>query len=162
MCGLRDSRHAQAGIEWRREVISIGVVGQHIDSVVAAVFIDRGRVIDCVRRIVDVVDRNVDGGRIRCSIAIADGVGKGVRAKVVRRGCVSHTRGREGSGAVCGLRNSRHGEPSIRRTSQIVSIGIIGQHVDGIVGCVFIHRCTVVDCVRSVVDGRDINSHGVW
>ena len=139
----------------------IGIVGQHVDGIVAAVFIHRGTVIDCVRCVVDVGNGDVHGGRVHRPIAIADGVGEGVRAKVIGRRSVGDPTGCESDGAVCWLRYSHYRQAGIERWRQIVGISVVGQHVDGVVAAVFVHRGTVIDCIRCVVDVGDGDVDGV-
>ena len=54
-------------------------------------------------------------------------------------------------------------QTSVGRWCQIVSIRVVGEHVDGVVARVLIHRRTVVDCVGSIVDvvDSDIDRGGV-
>ena len=94
---LRDGDDRQTGIERRCQIVGIGVVGQHVDGVVARVLINGGAVVDRVRRIVDVVDGDVHRGRVDvagvAAAVIADGVGEAVRAEVVWRRCVTDAGG---------------------------------------------------------------------
>ena len=64
MRALGDGDDRQTGVERWRQVVGISVVGEHVDSVVAAVFSHRGAVIDRIRCVVDVVDGDVDCSRV--------------------------------------------------------------------------------------------------
>ena len=165
MRALRDGDDRQTGIERWCQIIGIGVVGEHVDGVVARVLINRGAVVDCIGSIVDVVDGDVHRGRVGVTrvagAVIADGVGEAVTAEVVGVRCVAHSCRRKGDAAVCTLRDGDDRQTGIERRRQIVGISVVGEHVDGVVGRVFIHRGAVVDGIRSVVDGRDVYRHGV-
>ena len=90
MSALRDGDDRQTSIQRRGQIVRIGVVGQHIDSVVAAVFIHRRAVIDRIRCVVDVSDGDVDRSGVGVAriagAVVTDGVGEAVGAEVVRIG----------------------------------------------------------------------------
>ena len=83
---------------------------------------------------------------------ITDGVGERVWAKVVRRWRVADSTSRKGDAAVRTLGDGDDRQASVERWCQIVGIGVVGQHVDGVVASVLSHGGTVIDCVRCVVD----------
>ena len=159
MCALGDGDDRQTSVERWCQIVGICVVGQHVDGVVAAVFIHRGAVVDGVRRVVDVVDSDVDCGRVDvariAAAVIADGVGEAVRAEVIRSRSVTDSTSREGDAAVRTLRDGDDRQTSIERWRQIVGISVVGQHVDGVVAAVFIHRRAVIDCIGCIVDVVD-------
>src|SRR6185369_14506246 len=106
---LGDGDDGQPSVERWGHIIGIGVVGQHVDRIAAAVFTHGRTVIDRIRRVVDVSDSNVDGGGVGVArIAgrvITDGVGETVTAEVVRSWRVTHACGRKGDAAVRALRD---------------------------------------------------------
>src|SRR6185437_14068986 len=130
---------------------------------VRRVLIDRRTVVKGVRRIVDVVDGDVHRGRVDvtgvAAAVIADGVGEAVTAEVVGRGRVSDATGCKRDGAVGALGDSNDCQTGIERRRQIVRIGVVGQHVDGIVRRVLIDCRAVVKVVRRIVDVVDGDVH---
>ena len=94
----------------------------------------------------------------RCAV-ITDGVGEAVGAEVVWRRSVAHSAGREGDATVRALRDGDDRQTGIERRCQIVGISVVGEHVDGVVAAVFIHRGAVVDRIGRIVDvvDRDID-----
>ena len=91
---------------------------------------------------------------------VADGVGEAVSAEVVWRRSVADARGRERDAAVRTLGDGDDRQTGIERRCQIIGIGVVGEHVDGVVARVFIYGGAVVDCVRSIVDVVDGDVHG--
>ena len=98
-------------------------------------------VIHCVRCVVDIGNCQADRGRV-CAApsAIADGVGEAVRTKVVGVRRIADAAAREAGRAVVGRRHSDHRQAGVERGTQVVGIGVVGQHVDGVVADVFRHR----------------------
>ena len=87
---LGDGDDRQTSVERWRQVVGVGVVGEHVDGVVAAVFTHRRTVVDCVRCVVDVVDSDIDRGRVGVAgiggAIVTDGVGEAVTAEVLAFG----------------------------------------------------------------------------
>ena len=163
VCSLGDRDDRQTGVGWRRQIVGIGVVGQHVDGVVGCVLINCGTVVDRIRRIVDVVDGDVHCSRVSVSsiagAVVTDGVSEAVTAEVVGVRRVADSACSKGDAAVRTLGNRDDGQTGVERRCQVVGIGVVGQHVDGVVGCVLIHRRTVVHCVRRIVDVVDGDIH---
>ena len=92
--------HRQTGIERRRQVVGIGVVGEHIDGVVARILRHRRRVIYCV------TGASLTLLMVRLTVAVlvwpgiagavvTDGVGEAVRTVVVGIRRIAHAAARE-------------------------------------------------------------------
>ena len=64
---------------------------------------------------------------------VADRVGEAVRAVVVGVRRIAHAAAREADRAVAGRPHRDHRQTSVERRRQVVGIGVVGQHVDGVV-----------------------------
>ena len=64
---------------------------------------------------------------------------------------------------MCPLGDGDDRQTSVEWWCQIIGIGVVSEHVDGIAAAVLTHRGVVVHCVRCIVDvvDRDIDRRGV-
>src|SRR6185436_9196904 len=103
VCSLGDSNDRQTSVEWRCQVVGVGVVGEYVDSVVAAVFTHRGAVVNRIWSVVDVVNSDINRRRIGMpgigGAIVTDGIGEAVSAEIVSVRCVADATSSEGDAA---------------------------------------------------------------
>src|SRR6185436_20936689 len=101
----------------------------HIDGIVGRVLIHRRAVIHRIGRIVDIIDRDIDGGRVGVAriarAVVTDGVSETVTSEVVRRWRVAYAGGGKGDAAVRTLGNGDDRQTSVDWRCQIIGVSVV-------------------------------------